>query len=122
MTRAHPLLINDLTMDCGQRAPLEAAAGVAASLYETSLSQSVCYASPWWLVVTLVPVPFILVLASCLPLSLHALLATIYGSAVAICRKPGNMGKSGPLFGLLVLLEGHVRGLKRQGSGSTAQK
>ena len=40
MTRAHPLLINDLTMDCGQRAPLEAAAGVAASLYETPLSLS----------------------------------------------------------------------------------
>ena len=112
--------MDDLTMDGGQRAPLEAAAGVAASLYETSLSQSVCYASPWWL-------PWcwcrLLVLASCLPqISLHALLATIYGSAVAICRKPGNMGKSGPLFGLLVLLEGHVRGLKRQGSGSTAQK
>ena len=46
-------------MDGGQRAPLEAAAGVAASLYETSLSQSVCYASLISLVVTLVLVPFI---------------------------------------------------------------
>ena len=59
MTRAHPLLMDDLTMDGGQRAPLEAAAGVAASLYETSLSQSVCYASLISLVVTLVLVPFI---------------------------------------------------------------
>ena len=49
MTRAHPLLMDDLTMDVGQQAPLEAAAGVAASLYEIPLSQSACYASLWWL-------------------------------------------------------------------------